>query len=83
MTELNRAETAACLMTTRTQGWPVIQKILAKLVQDRMDKACDSIENAGPLAQRAGGAKEVIAEFNKIVAGLEANLTSETAPDWR
>lgn len=80
MIELNRAETVAFLMTTRTQGWSVVQKVLAKLVQDSMDRACDSIENAGPLAQRAGGAKELVAEFNKIVAGLPAAI-SETASD--
>jgi hypothetical protein len=79
--ELTRAETHAFLMTTRTQGWGVVNKVLAKLVQDRVDLALDSIDDTGARTQRAGGARDLVREFNKIVAGLSDQLTSETASD--
>jgi hypothetical protein len=78
MTELSRAETYAFLMTTRTQGWSVVNKVLAKLVQDAVDSALDAGD--GTKTQRAGGARDLVREFNKTVAGLAGEL-SETASD--
>jgi hypothetical protein len=68
-------------MTTRTQGWGVVNKVLAKLIQDRVDAALDSEENTGAKMQRAGGARDLVRDFNKIVVGLADQLTSETASD--
>jgi hypothetical protein len=78
MTELSRAETYAFLMTTRTQGWSVVNKVLEKLVQDAVDSALDAGD--GNKTQRAGGARDLVREFNKTVAGLAGEL-SETASD--
>lgn len=81
MNELKRAELLALYHTTRTPGWSVVERVLDKLVQDRVDKALGSIENAGPLTHRAGGAREVITDFKKFVAGITPAQISETASD--
>jgi hypothetical protein len=77
MTELTRAEVHAFLMTTRTPGWGVVQKVLAKLVQDAIDAALDAGD--GNKTQRAGGARDLNREFNKIAAGLQEQLSESNA----
>ena len=73
---LTRGELNAFLATTRTPGWIVVTSVLDKLVADKVDAALDSEDNTAAKTQRAGGARDLVTEFKKIVAGLAEQMTS-------